>query len=242
MFSPNVIEKLDYYVYLYINPINDQIFYVGKGKGNRVFSHLLDQSETHKVEIINKLRSIGKEPKIEILIHGIQDEITALRIESAVIDLIGVKNLTNRMRGWGSAFVGRSEVNQLIALYDSQPVMISEPVILIRINQLFRYGMTADELYEATRGVWKVGTRRNQVEYAFTVFQGVVQEVYRVSGWHPAGTYHYRYRPMDEVKIPGRWEFEGLIAEESVRSKYLDKSVREYFGKRSQNPIMYVNC
>src|SRR5713226_3424238 len=45
-FSPKFIEKLGYYVYLYIDPRDSTIFYVGKGQGNRAFSHLSDASES----------------------------------------------------------------------------------------------------------------------------------------------------------------------------------------------------
>ena len=33
-------EALGFYVYLYTDPRNEKPFYVGKGKGNRAFSHL----------------------------------------------------------------------------------------------------------------------------------------------------------------------------------------------------------
>ena len=39
-FPKNVIENLKNYVYIYSDPITEKIFYVGKGKGNRVFDHL----------------------------------------------------------------------------------------------------------------------------------------------------------------------------------------------------------
>ena len=39
-FSPEVCEKLGYYVYRLIDPRNGQTFYIGKGKGNRVFAHV----------------------------------------------------------------------------------------------------------------------------------------------------------------------------------------------------------
>ena len=38
-FSPFLCEILGYYVYLLIDPETDQIFYVGKGIGNRIFAH-----------------------------------------------------------------------------------------------------------------------------------------------------------------------------------------------------------
>mgnify|MGYP000848093553 CR=1 FL=1 len=50
IFSSPVIHELKYYVYIYSHPITDEIFYVGKGKGNRAFSHLEDKSESEKVQ------------------------------------------------------------------------------------------------------------------------------------------------------------------------------------------------
>jgi uncharacterized protein len=140
-FSQIVIERLKHYVYLYINPLDNTIFYVGKGKGNRAFAHLYDLSETKKVETIRQIRQSGLEPRIEILVHGLEDEETALRIEAAIIDLLGTKQLTNLVRGWDSSIVGRMPVEQLAALYDKTPGIITEPVLLIRINKLYRYGI-----------------------------------------------------------------------------------------------------
>ena len=39
-FPPGVARKLKTYVYRLIDPRNGETFYVGKGKGNRVFSHM----------------------------------------------------------------------------------------------------------------------------------------------------------------------------------------------------------
>lgn len=240
--SPKVAERLKYYVYLYIDPRNDRVFYVGKGKGSRMLDHLYEVGESEKVNIIRELRLEGLEPKLEILVHGLDDELDALRVEAAVIDLLGKENLTNQVRGWGSKVVGRSSLKELRALYDAVPAQIDDAVLLIRINQLYRYGITAQELYEATRGVWVIGRRREQVQYAFAVFRGVVREVYHVDAWSPAGSTQYLTRPLEEVIDSRRWEFTGRIAEHAVRTKYLDKSVTTYFSGSSQNPLKYVNC
>jgi hypothetical protein len=236
------IENLGYYVYLYVNPIDNQIFYVGKGKGNRVLAHLSDESETRKTEIIKLIRSQGKEPHIEILIHGLDSSEDALKMESAAIDLIGVNKLSNQVRGYGSSQVGRASLKQLVTLYNSEKVEIDDPVILIRINRQYRYDLGEDELYEVTRGVWRIGARREKAVCALSVFRGLVREVYRIEKWLPAGSTEYNFRERVEVDRPGRWEFIGRKAQDIIRNKYIDKSVEDYFPVRSQNPITYVNC
>lgn len=240
-FSSSVIEKLGYYVYLYINPLDNSIFYVGKGKGNRVFEHLRNNNESKKVNAIKKIRANGKEPIIEILVHGLPDEETAFRIEAAVIDVIGLGNLTNEVRGWRSGYYGRMGVEQLASLYEREKVKIEEPAILIRINQLYRYGMSEIELYDATRGIWRVGENRNKAKYAFAVYEGIVREVYKIEQWFPAGT-TFSTRDPNGLSDPDRWEFIGKFAEAKIRKKYLLKSVEDYFQKNSQSPVLYVNC
>ncbi len=240
--SPKVIEQLGYYVYLYIDPLSGKVFYVGKGKGNRALAHLSDASESEKVKTIKRIRAQGQEPHIEILLHGLEDEKTALRIESAIIDLLGEDALTNQVRGWESSIVGRMALSELVALYDSESVSIDEPALLIRVNQLYRYGMDSKELYDITRGVWKIGTRREKAQYGFAVYKGLVREVYRIDQWFPAGTTEYYTRTIDDVNIPGRWEFTGVSAEPAIRDKYVGKSVKQYLALNSQNPIKYVKC
>jgi hypothetical protein len=101
--------------------------------------------------------------------------------------------------------------------------------------------MSAQALYEATRGVWKIGARREFARYAFAVVDAVVQEVYEIDRWQPALTTTYHTRRLDPELASGRWEFVGRRASEPVRDKYVGKSVTHYFKKGSQNPIRYVN-
>lgn len=120
-------------------------------------------------------------------------------------------------------------------------VTVSEPALLIRINKMYKDGMSTQSLYEATRGVWVIGERRNAVLYAFAVAKGIVREVYEVNSWHPAGSTPYKTRPLQDVSYKGRWEFVGEVAPVAIREKYLDCSVADYFPKGAANPIMYVN-
>lgn len=237
-FSPAVIQAIGHYVYLLIDPFDGEVFYVGKGVGNRVFTHLIEEGETEKNQRIEDIRANGEEPEIEILAHGLPSDEVACQVEAAAIDLLGLDTLTNQIRGWGSVKFGRMSVKQIIAQYDPVKVLIAEPSILIRINQLYYYGMDEIELYDATRGIWKVGERREKVEYAFAVYKGIVQEVYKIEHWFPAGS-TFSTRGLTD---PDRWEFVGRRAKASIRNKYYLKSVDDYFSGNSQNPITYVNC
>lgn len=189
---------------------------------------------------IRAIRAEGLEPSFEILVRGLLDEETSLRVEAAAIDLVGVSNLTNNVRGWKSLSHGRMTLEQVNAAYDPRPAKVGEPSVLIRINQLYRYTLTPVELYDATRGIWVVGEKAERAEFAFAVFHGTVREVYRITAWLPSES-TFSTRDPQGYGEPGRREFVGVVASDDVRRRYVDRSVAHYFSPYSQNPIRYVN-
>jgi serine/threonine protein kinase len=130
-----------------------------------------------------------------------------------------------------------------IKVADGSSVQITEPSLLIRINKLYREGISAEALYDVTRGVWRVVPRRERARYAMAVYSGIVREVYAIEEWHPAGTTAYTGQKHEDVVLyEGRWEFTGRLAPEEVRDKYVGRSVAAYFKHGQQNPVVYVNC
>jgi len=244
-FSPTTIKALKNYVYVYSDPDTHKPFYVGKGKGNRAFQHLLDVSENDKVKKIREIRDRGKDPVIEILAHGLNEE-TAFKVEAAAIDLVGIDNLTNTQRGHESSFYGKIEVSQLNARYNRKELSekdFHENIILIRINKLYHNDMTALQLYEATRGHWRLNVEQAQkMKYVAAVYDGMIIEVYKVTEWlHAFSTFMERTEHEDiKQQDKSRYEFVGTIAPENIRKKYVDKSVTGLFKHGEANPIKYV--
>lgn len=239
---PEVARKLGYYVYALVDPRTGLPFYVGKGKGRRVLDHFSEVAESRKREMIKALDRECLEPGIDILAHALPDEESAFRIEAAVIDAFGLKGLTNQIRGWRSIETGRIPLKQAIAYYAAMPVRIIHPALLVRVNQLYRHNITSTELYEITRGVWRLGTRRESALFALAVFEGVVREVYTIRSWHPAGSTPYSTRDLADVRVLGRWEFTGQVAPNSVRDRYFNRSVARYFVRGQQSPVVYAKC
>lgn len=241
-FSPKTIGNLKYYVYVYSDPDTHQPFYVGKGKGNRAFDHLKQLGESSKINKIKEIQSRGKQPLIEILIHGVDEEV-ALKVEAAAIDLIGIENLTNEQRGHHSSTYGKIEAETLEARYSCEDLKaedIEDNVIMIKINQRYRNDMTPFELYDCTRHCWRVSAEKvKQVKYAFSVSDGMVLEVYEVAQWFKAGAVMWSVDEELSEKDRNRMEFVGNIAPEEARMKYRNKSVASLFGKGEQNPIKY---
>ncbi len=233
--TPEVAAVLKSYVYVYVDPRTKEPFYVGKGKGVRLFSHLADESETEKTARIAEIRQSGLEPVIDILRYGLSDAEAAL-VEAAAIDLLGKLRLTNQVAGFHDQSFGRINSSEVITMLTAKSITVRHKALLITINKLYRTAMTPEELYEATRGIWVVGERRELADYAMAVYQGIVREVYRIEKWHPAGTLEYRMRDTSGFKSSGRWEFSGAVAHD-IRGEYVGFSV----GRGGQNPIRYVN-
>jgi len=227
-FSNSVSERIGYYVYILKDPRNDSIFYVGKGKGNRLFQHvqcaLENATDSDKYNLIREIHKDGKEVEHFILRHGLEEKLS-LEIESTIIDLLGIENLTNSVKGHDTWERGLKTVDEVFQHYDAKAVTFDEPCIIININRLYTRGISAQKLYDSTRASWTVGIKRERVKYAIASYRGLVREVYEIEKWQPNGD---------------RWEFVGKVAEDRIRDKYLNQSLENYIKKGGQNPIRYT--
>ena len=235
MFNSSTIEKLAYYVYFLQDPRDKEIFYIGKGRGNRVFYHLSDALASNenslKFDRIREIVRSGYEVEHFILRHGLT-EAMAFELEAAFIDLMGMHNLSNLMGGHYSSDYGLKSVDEIVSMYAADPIHTDKPVLLININKFYRRDITSAQLYEVTRMPWSLGERRNKIQYAVAVYNGLTREVYEVRKWFP-------------IRINGntRWGFKGRMAKKrSIREELLHKSIQFYFKRGASNPVRYLNC
>lgn len=81
-----------YYVYQYVDPRNDEIFYIGKGKHRRFEFHLKENPQTSRNKLksnrIQSIRKDGYEPIVSFIIENI-NEPYAYAIEEELINVIG---------------------------------------------------------------------------------------------------------------------------------------------------------
>jgi len=230
VFSQSVVEQLGYYVYFLRDPGNAEVFYVGKGTGNRVFDHvacaLAGVSESEKLDRIREIQCSGCKVEHFVLRHGLTEK-AAFEVEAAMVDFIGMSNLANKQSGHYSDDFGIKTTDEITAMYSAAPFVADEPLLLININKLFDREMNASEIYEATRKSWVLGPRRNKAKYVVATYRGLTREVYKINRW---------------FQVDKRWGFDGELADETVRKKLCYKSIAALAKRGAANPIRYINC
>ena len=132
-FPSEIIKKLRTYVYRLIDPRNGETFYVGKGKGDRVFSHMRaedglgDDEINKKFERIRQIRNAG------------------FGVEAALID--AYPGLTYIAGGTGGSDFGVMHAEEIIRRYSAEPATFRHKALLITVNR----SAAERSLYEATR-------------------------------------------------------------------------------------------
>lgn len=245
-FSENVAAKLGYYVYRLIDPRTGATFYVGRGKGNRVFSHAAGQQletkseddEALKLKAIRAIRNAGFQVQHVIHRHGMAEE-TAKEVEAALID--AYPGLTNIQGGYDSDR-GVMHAEEIVRLYEAPEAEFRHKLILINVNKT----SGEEDLIDAVRYAWKIDPlRADKADYVLAVRRGLIIGAFEVEGkWLPATPENFP--PFSSVgrKGPreGRYGFGGHDAPSEVIKLYVQKRVPSEFRKRgASNPIRYVN-
>ena len=237
LFSEDVVRELKTYVYRLIDPRNGETFYVGKGKGNRVFSHIHEEKTLdgddldNKLETIRKIRVAGFEVSHVIHRHGMNEK-TAFEVEAALID--AYPGLDNIAGGVGSNDYGAMHAKEIILRYAAEPAIFQHKALLISVNKSF----AEKSLYEATRYAWKISrSKAEQAEVILPTLRGLIVGVFIADEWMDATSANF----PDKEEVAGRHGFVGHEAPDEIRKLYMGKSVPDEYRKRgASNPIKYT--
>lgn len=238
-FPQEVIKELKYYVYRLIDPRNGETFYVGKGKGNRVFNHakgIIEKNEgdelSNKLLTIWEIRNSGLSVIHVIHRHGM-DEKSALEVEAALID--AYPNATNAVGGAGSNDYGTMNVKQIIDKYSALEAEFKHRVLMITINK----NATKMSIYDAVRFAWVLSASKvKKVEYVLACIQGIIVGVYVPLEWKKA--INVNFPEFNHPDVPNRIGFVGEEAPNNIKELYLRKRVPDKFRKRgAANPVKY---
>jgi len=234
-FPSEVAEKLKTYVYRLIDPRNGETFYVGKGKGNRVFAHIHEQVDdedpSNKLRRIRDIHLAGFEVAHVIHRHGMEDQ-TAFEVESALMD--AYPGLTNMAGGFGGSEFGAMHAKEIVRRYSAEPAVFHNKALLINVNR----SAAEASLYEATHYAWKISLpKAKQAEVILSTLQGLIVAAFVASQWLEATAENFPGRePM-----PGRFGFVGTEAPDAIKAMYIDKRVPDQYRRRgSANPIRYT--
>jgi len=235
-FPPEVVEKLKTYVYRLIDPRNAETFYVGKGKGNRVFAHIRAEQNFGGDEIDDKLKRIreirvgGFEVAHVIHRHGMDDK-TAFEVEAALID--AYPGLANDVSGHSNEY-GAMHAKEIVCRYCAKPAVFQHKALLISVNR----SAAETSLYEATRYAWKISkSKAKQAEVILATRQGLIVGAFVADDWLDATVANF---PGHE-DVRGRLGFIGREACDAIKKLYVGKRVPDEYRKPgAANPIKYT--
>lgn len=260
-FSEKAIAALGgFYVYALIDPRNSEVFYIGKGKDNRVFSHEMESGKSREVEKakLKRIQSIqkdGNDVKRVIVNWGLSESESFIA-EATLINMMKMikgAHLTNEVSGHHvHECLTVEEFERIYGAELLKPSDIKHNILVIKINKYYRRGMSEYEIYEGVRGTWNASLNsieKRNVKYVLGVYNSLIVGVYKPDEWH------YVY---DKIDVPQIDKMDGETFEKLKNRVYfickdytkIDEEGKAYLHKSiaglklnqaSQNPISYLS-
>ena len=248
-FSKETSEALQFYVYRLIDPRDAQTFYVGKGKGDRVFAHAAQQMEISndpdieedetslKLRTIGEIRAAGLEVLHVIHRHGM-DERTSFEVEAALMDAF--PGLSNIAGGHGNNLRGCAHVSEIEQQYNAEEAPSDQRFIAVNVSKSIE-GRANGDYYSAARWQWKISKdRRTKGAPVVAYRNGIIRAVFEIAedGWLPADDPVFKEYFVDAI-AENRWGFVSSGASDEMRQRYVGKRLPD--GCRSfGNPLIFV--
>ena len=249
MFDAKGQETLRYYVYGLFHPEEPNWpFYIGKGSGNRVFSHaagkLLEEefsteSLSAKGDVIADIKRSGKQVLQKIIRYDLSEE-EALLVEAALIDLVNhikPETLRNQVSGHGVA-EGIIDAIDLATALRATPVQTDLPLLIVKIDRRWsklvleydaEHAIPSAAIFDAVRGDWKLSVSlAKRAECVLAVARGLVRAAFLVDRWYDSGNEQRKRFDGKPAPVP----YAGFIGQ----------SVTGHFKRGGQNPIRSLNC
>lgn len=183
------IEKLGTYVYALRDPRDGNIFYIGQGVDNRLFSHF-EEAETvykkektpsPKVARILDIWENGQSVDWFIVAHQL-DASNVDSVESAALDALRFSNVEvlNENKAPHSSVLTQDDL-LAISAPAINPENSFERVFIFSITNSLKEGKTP---YEATRRGWKVSSKNQMTPaYAVGLKDSVSVSSYEIHSW-----------------------------------------------------------
>jgi hypothetical protein len=116
------------------------------------------------------------------------------------------------------------------AQYKGKPFVKPIKAVCFKINRAWRRNMSALELYEMTRGNWRLSlARAENAEFGIGLTDGVIRSIYKIHSWEKV-----------PERSPERFRFVGYEVEEMNR--YIGYSLASHPNHGVRGPLFYINC
>jgi hypothetical protein len=254
-FTPDVAARLRTYVYLLVDPRTGRPFFVGRGKNDQCFRHLLaarlvsgsdigaaggpDGPDPKNAQVVDRIRAIeatGSQVRIDILRHGLTPAEAKLA-EGVARDALGLAGGGPGQRAPASEITAR--------LARKAKFQRGHQVVLLRTGTTGSLGANrvGADVAEHLREGWRIGRRWIQPEsprsphWAVLVADELVEAVFRIDGWVPTAASGGQAGGEGVVRYAFRGE-----RDPELEQRYRGRSVRAYLAPGSPSPVTYVWC
>jgi hypothetical protein len=250
-FSPSTKTFLKHYVYQLRDSRNQEVFYIGRGKNDRVFNHVKNSLNKNKLEIekskrINQIESDGGKVIEQIVAHSLNEK-EAMVIESTLIKSYTLKKLTNQVHGYqGNVPIDVKEIE----------ISISKPItyfpfnaLFLKINRLWNDKATEEELHDAIRGFWRLNKKNfYKIQFIIGVTNGISRVIVQAQDkklYEAGKKENFKIAPRQNEfynkKFKGKYFFIVEKIDQQFLNKYLNVNFIKFVGNFRSSKRYYFS-